>query len=677
MLTVSIKDKTFENGLTLFKDVNITFPKYGVIAFFGPSGCGKTTLAKMIANIDQEYDGKITGNRSVTYIDSNVHLFDELTVNDHLKLIETDPPLMVEPLNAFGLNQEANKKAKVLSIGQRKRLALLLALHAKSRILILDEISSGLDHEIRDAIMAYVIKYSTNHLVIWISHDEYEIDYYMDGVIDFTKLPLMIQRINHGHTSVPFSKVDHHYHPWLYIKSKWITIMVLTILSVLLVIAMSGISGLISSTDQTTKTYDTYNNGSTMIMSYPLHNDPIEGQINFYYDYPVFNGNDLMQWMADDPSLWGVVARTSTDYEIMTIQEVDGQTTTIKPFGDREMTSIYRTFYHDAYGMDAPNYPYDAPFVLEKPLDQYLGPDYTDKSISGYSGQDHTTLNQLDIIHLNPSLDSLPLVYGSMPMGDHDVIIDQKLAQFLIDNDYGQTMEGLVGTSFPIYMNDYEKHSSLVRGLTKETFEQAYEKPSLATMEMVNITGILEYPLGDHYVVFTNTAVACDPLSQHYYYDTKSSVFPEIMLFYDPTIDIQEKLDYWNDWLDHDGGVFVTMDHDHVEFNQDYRDSNHVWLLNGLGCLITIIMIVITYLFAKRRLSNDSRLLKSIGYNRKKIKWIWIGLIMGITMVISIGGYIIVWINEALPLISLMVISLSIFGLTVIHSILIHQAMKS
>ena len=60
------------------------------------------------------------------YISDHVHLFDELTVNDHLKMVQTDPKWMDQPLDAFGLSNEANKKAKVLSIGQRKRLALLM-----------------------------------------------------------------------------------------------------------------------------------------------------------------------------------------------------------------------------------------------------------------------------------------------------------------------------------------------------------------------------------------------------------------------------------------------------------------------------------------------------------------------------------------------------------------------
>ena len=678
MLNIQIKKKQFDTGLTLFENLSIRFPKNGVIAFYGPSGCGKTTLAKMIASMDNDYDGTIQGNKRVVYISDHVHLFDELTVNDHLKMVQTDQQWMDHPLDAFGLSNEANKKASVLSIGQRKRLALLMALQRNATILILDEISSGLDQKIRDQIMMNVRHYARSHLVIWISHDEYEMDHYMDGIIDFMVQPLHIRTCQiHDDPAEP---IDYHpiLHPWTYIKSKRIQLTILTFMSILLVFSSTLCASLILTSDRTSELYDAYDHGSTMIMSYPLHNDPIEGQLNFYYDYPVFEGDELMQWMEDDPSLWGIVARTSNEYEFYHTLTVDGQTIVDRPFGDRLMSSIYQTFYHEEYELDAPNYPWDAPFVLEKSLDHYRGVDFIDKAATGYTGQDHLRRNQVDIIHLNPRLETLPLHYGNMPITDDEVVIDQKLADFLIVNGYATDITSLIGSSFPIYMYAYQHHSSLIRGVTKENYDTLVNsRHSQATMEMVKISGILEYPLGDHYALFTNTPVGMDPLSSHYYYDTTSAVFPEIMLFYDPTIEIQEKLDQWNQWLDHDGGVFVTMDQDHVNMQQDYRNSTVVWIMSLVGSISLFILIIIAYRFFKKRLRNDALLLKNLRYSLKKIQWLWTMVIMVPTTLIIVCGFIIARMTGMIPLNALWITLGSLIILWLNHSLLIHCFMQS
>ena len=265
-----------------------------------------------------------------------------------------------------------------------------------------------------------------------------------------------------------------------------------------------------------------------------------------------------------------------------------------------------------------------------------------------------------------------------MPITDDEVVIDQKLADFLIVNGYATDITSLIGSSFPIYMYAYQQHSSLIRGVTKENYDTLVNtRPSQATMEMVKISGILEYPLGDHYVLFTNTPIGMDPLSSHYYYDTTSAVFPEIMLFYDPTIEIQEKLDQWNQWLDHDGGVFVTMDQDRVEMQQDYRNSTVVWIMSLVGSISLFILIIIAYRFFKKRLRNDALLLKNLRYSLKKIQWLWTMVIMVPTTLIIGCGFIIARMTGMVPLNALWITLGSLIILWLNHSLLIHRFMQS
>ena len=225
-------------------------------------------------------------------------------------------------------------------------------------------------------------------------------------------------------------------------------------------------------------------------------------------------------------------------------------------------------------------------------------------------------------------------------------------------------------------MNDYEKNRILHRGVTVENYEIVESRPSQATMEMVTICGILDYPLGDHYVVFSNTPVGMDPLSQHYYYNTETSVFPEIMLFYDPTIDIQEKLNERNTGLDHDGGIFVTMDHDTVKMDQSYRNSAMIWILSISGAIAAVIMIVLSYFFLRKRFANDALLLKNIGYNRKKIQWMWTVILLVITTVIACCGVTIAVLKDWIPLTVSWICLLCLMLLGIAHGFLIHHSMQ-
>ncbi|GAB6135912.1 ABC transporter ATP-binding protein [Thermococcus prieurii] len=147
--------KGYGNFLAL-KGINLEVEEGEVFALLGPNGAGKTTLIRILAE-GLRYDsgevlvfGKPLSKetaRLIGYVPQESIAYDILTVRENLgfyaDLYDAPRGRIDELIEEFGL--PANKKAKELSGGQRKKLNLAIALLHEPRTLILDEPSNGLD----------------------------------------------------------------------------------------------------------------------------------------------------------------------------------------------------------------------------------------------------------------------------------------------------------------------------------------------------------------------------------------------------------------------------------------------------------------------------------------------------------------------------------------------------
>ncbi|MGL5308857.1 MAG: ATP-binding cassette domain-containing protein, partial [Metamycoplasmataceae bacterium] len=88
-------------------------------------------------------------------------------------------------INQFGINNFYKKSAHSLSSGQQQRLNLLLAIMHKPKLVILDELSTGLDIKIRTSIKRFMKKFAeeNNMTIVIISHDMAEVDYLTERII--------------------------------------------------------------------------------------------------------------------------------------------------------------------------------------------------------------------------------------------------------------------------------------------------------------------------------------------------------------------------------------------------------------------------------------------------------------------------------------------------------------
>ena len=153
--------------VNLVDHVSIKVPKGHFMAIVGPSGCGKTTLLKTIAGLNPESDGALFWEgrnlaedgdfepSEIGYVPQFSIAYDPLTVDES---VEAATRLRVKcrdteeldrridhVLEETGLGPISDRPVKVLSGGQKRRLGLAMELVSDPRILLCDEVTSGLD----------------------------------------------------------------------------------------------------------------------------------------------------------------------------------------------------------------------------------------------------------------------------------------------------------------------------------------------------------------------------------------------------------------------------------------------------------------------------------------------------------------------------------------------------
>lgn len=175
--------------LLVFSDVDMTIKRGEKVAFVGKNGAGKSTLVKCIMG-EIPFDGhlKVGHNIQIGYFAQNqAQLLDEeLTIFQTIdEVAKGDMRLRINDLlGAFMFGGETSeKKVKVLSGGERSRLAMIKLLLEPVNLLILDEPTNHLDmpskEVLKDAIKAF------DGTAIIVSHDREFLDGLVDKVYEF------------------------------------------------------------------------------------------------------------------------------------------------------------------------------------------------------------------------------------------------------------------------------------------------------------------------------------------------------------------------------------------------------------------------------------------------------------------------------------------------------------
>ena len=191
-----------DNERPLLFEVSAEYPLAHFGAIIGPSGCGKTTLLKLIAGIapgeeegevfwkDRNLEEDDFSPGEIAYVPQFSIAHEELTVREcvtyalRLRVRRSDCADFTAAVDAIltevDLLDLESRSVKILSGGQRRRLALAMELTSKPDILLCDEVTSGLDPSSEDDIVRLLhgLSRKENRLILSVTHSLEHIDLY-------------------------------------------------------------------------------------------------------------------------------------------------------------------------------------------------------------------------------------------------------------------------------------------------------------------------------------------------------------------------------------------------------------------------------------------------------------------------------------------------------------------
>ncbi len=200
---VSIKDlkKSYNKSTEVLKGITLDIHKGEKIAILGANGSGKTTLVEIISDSHKPTSGKIDYNFKNKNIKFAIGIqFQEgnwppgLSSHDLLQFYKkiysdvTDERVKTL-VKSFGMDEFVNKGLNKLSGGQKQRFNALLAILHNPELIILDEISNGLDLQLKHNILKFLKQYlkDNNNALLIVSHSPGDVEYLCDRIIIIDK----------------------------------------------------------------------------------------------------------------------------------------------------------------------------------------------------------------------------------------------------------------------------------------------------------------------------------------------------------------------------------------------------------------------------------------------------------------------------------------------------------
>ena len=201
---IEFKDVSFayhENNVMLEK-INFLIRPHCITSLIGPSGCGKTSIAKMVVGICKPVEGSIYIDdkiqsdvglkelrRNIIYVEQETKLFNT-SIYNNLKLFDSeisDQELLLLCQKAGldilfnslpnGWNTVIMEGATNLSGGQKQLIALVRALVQKPKVLLLDEITNGMDSATEQRIMRLLNDLKDRITIFCITHKNSVVEY--------------------------------------------------------------------------------------------------------------------------------------------------------------------------------------------------------------------------------------------------------------------------------------------------------------------------------------------------------------------------------------------------------------------------------------------------------------------------------------------------------------------
>lgn len=158
-------------GAEIIRDVSFSVTQGTVLAVIGKNGMGKSTMLKAMMNIVKPWSGEVhldgvslvgtkayeIARRGITYVPQEKAIFGDLSVQENLALtparLPEDQAMAIAAETFPKLAQRRHQRAGTLSGGEQKMLLLARALVSRPSVLVIDEITEGLQPSVRAVLL--------------------------------------------------------------------------------------------------------------------------------------------------------------------------------------------------------------------------------------------------------------------------------------------------------------------------------------------------------------------------------------------------------------------------------------------------------------------------------------------------------------------------------------------
>lgn len=157
MLRVRVDAKNYGDRAVL-RNVSLNLSAGAFTVITGRSGCGKTTLLRILAGLDTDWEGEISGTAKLGYVFQEPRLLPWRSVLDNIRLASGEtaasPVRSLEALDMVGLQESASMFPGTLSMGMARRGAIARAIAVKPEVVVMDEpfvsLDEGTAEQLRD-----------------------------------------------------------------------------------------------------------------------------------------------------------------------------------------------------------------------------------------------------------------------------------------------------------------------------------------------------------------------------------------------------------------------------------------------------------------------------------------------------------------------------------------------
>ncbi|RPD64790.1 P-loop containing nucleoside triphosphate hydrolase protein [Lentinus tigrinus ALCF2SS1-6] len=185
--------------VTAISDLSLDIPKYGIFVLLGPNGAGKSTAMSVLGGLTGRTRGTVVfeggvsqpPRGSIGLVPQKNVLFPELTCYQTLRLFKTIKPRfdnsaqdedIVQLLRDCDLGSKIHYNAAELSGGQKRKLQLAIGLVGASKIVLVDECTSGVDPLSRRAIWKTLTAVKNDRTIVFTTHFLDEADLLADEI---------------------------------------------------------------------------------------------------------------------------------------------------------------------------------------------------------------------------------------------------------------------------------------------------------------------------------------------------------------------------------------------------------------------------------------------------------------------------------------------------------------